>query len=625
MPHKPGIGAIFGIVSEDGVAKQSFPVNLYDRTDGAHVSRQVTDENGGFVFNGLNADTNDYQVVAQDEDNPPYKNAIIRDRIQPVPGYQGANYWGNWRKLAFDLGAEVLFDGSTDEDGNLVPPYCASAVPTCRGAGGTNIVKPVFAPSITPGAPDIPGLDMNGTKLAVRQRQTRYSAADAVDKLHQNPTSLSFEFVADFDNLKPAGESQGRVEWGLSGCRDDRAVETESGYYYSYPIYASFDSSTKEITLFRNNGNGSQSNWRSYLSSLTPDNETPTLSGVCHCVVVINYGLEAFLYVNGEQVAHYALAGTNSYWGMYNSDTYGRNIFVGIIGYEGSSNANYYYGCNGIDGTLGPCAAYPFDLTAENVSDLYNALMVGVTPKATGYMREVLIDRPAFYARLCDPAGTTDTVRTELRPSDLYAGYTSGTVTWQQPSGVAGGNGALFDGASNIRFDSDGAAQFSQYGYVMEFIMQPSNALPAAEETLFMASNTSENRTGIQVTRDVAGKINVTHSASGAENFYFAHVFDDTEAPHHVAVRVDKQAFEATLFIDGTSVETVSLTTSLLDYEVNTDMSTYWHTHVGGVAEDSGVIAPEGAFAGMMAEVAFYSAALSDEAIKRHADARSTP
>lgn len=113
MPHKVGNGAIFGILSEDGVAKTGFPVTLLDRTTGKRVGRQYTDDNGGFVFNGLNTETDDYQVIGQDEDGETYKNAVIRDRIKPVPGYQGATYWGNWRYLANQIGILASYEGQT--------------------------------------------------------------------------------------------------------------------------------------------------------------------------------------------------------------------------------------------------------------------------------------------------------------------------------------------------------------------------------------------------------------------------------------------------------------------------------------------------------------------------------
>jgi len=165
MPHKPGNGAIFGIVSEDGASKPDFPVTLLDRTNGNIVNRRYTDLNGGFVFAGLNPETDDYQVIAQDEDNPPFKNAIIRDRIQPVPGYQGATYYGNWRLKSAEFNTIAFYDGTTINDPDpgygikIISPYPSNNHPVLlEGVSGSSKaeIQPALNASITPGDPSIP-------------------------------------------------------------------------------------------------------------------------------------------------------------------------------------------------------------------------------------------------------------------------------------------------------------------------------------------------------------------------------------------------------------------------------------------------------------------------------------
>ena len=88
MPHRPGVGAIFGVVSENGVAKPGAPVYLLDmRRDmglgnAVLLAKQFTKTDGGFVFNGLDPNYADYAVFTTDEDSSgetdPYKNALIR-------------------------------------------------------------------------------------------------------------------------------------------------------------------------------------------------------------------------------------------------------------------------------------------------------------------------------------------------------------------------------------------------------------------------------------------------------------------------------------------------------------------------------------------------------------------
>ncbi|MFZ4537179.1 hypothetical protein [Propionivibrio sp.] len=97
MPHKPGIGAIFGIVAEDGVAKVDSPVRLYDRTTGQLVRAVTTNVDGGYVFSGLDETTSDYMVLAVDNDGANKKNALVYDYITPMPAAQGESFDGNWQ------------------------------------------------------------------------------------------------------------------------------------------------------------------------------------------------------------------------------------------------------------------------------------------------------------------------------------------------------------------------------------------------------------------------------------------------------------------------------------------------------------------------------------------------
>ena len=162
MGHKAGIGAIFGIVTEEGVVKPDSPVVLLDRENKKIVRRQNTDVNGGFTFNGLNEQEATYMVFATDEDGAEPKNALIQDRILPVPAYSGATLWANWEYVARRDGAMTVWSGDYYEaPGGDIYPYdsqsleMASAYPVpCRleGAGSTGLS--VLAPPA--GAPHIP-------------------------------------------------------------------------------------------------------------------------------------------------------------------------------------------------------------------------------------------------------------------------------------------------------------------------------------------------------------------------------------------------------------------------------------------------------------------------------------
>ena len=78
-----GTGGIYGIVSEDSVALPNRPVYLFERDSFFKVGYTTTDDSGGYGFDGLNINT-EFAVMSVDPSGPPYKNAIIWDRISPI-------------------------------------------------------------------------------------------------------------------------------------------------------------------------------------------------------------------------------------------------------------------------------------------------------------------------------------------------------------------------------------------------------------------------------------------------------------------------------------------------------------------------------------------------------------
>lgn len=78
-----GSGGIYGIVSEDGIARPNRPVYLFERDNFSRVAIAKTDENGGYTFNGLNTQR-EFTLMSVDISGPPFKNAIVWDRIKPI-------------------------------------------------------------------------------------------------------------------------------------------------------------------------------------------------------------------------------------------------------------------------------------------------------------------------------------------------------------------------------------------------------------------------------------------------------------------------------------------------------------------------------------------------------------
>jgi hypothetical protein len=110
-------GAIYGIVSEDGSVYPNRPVFLYDDATGTKIGNTFTDQYGGYAFGGLDI-SRVYTVVSRDFSGPPYKNALIYDRIQPVNAVNAnasPNAFFELRNKAADL---ISFFHITGEDTN---------------------------------------------------------------------------------------------------------------------------------------------------------------------------------------------------------------------------------------------------------------------------------------------------------------------------------------------------------------------------------------------------------------------------------------------------------------------------------------------------------------------------
>ena len=88
-------GAIYGIVSEEGVPKVGTVVALMDHTTMQIIGETVTDQYGGYMFNNLDPEKTNYMLVAVDDDGVEPKNALIKDYVTPIKtanGTLGGNF-----------------------------------------------------------------------------------------------------------------------------------------------------------------------------------------------------------------------------------------------------------------------------------------------------------------------------------------------------------------------------------------------------------------------------------------------------------------------------------------------------------------------------------------------------
>lgn len=624
MPHRPGNGAIFGIVSEDAVSKEDFPVTLIDRSNGKLVSRQMSDHNGGFVFNGLNPDTDDYQVVAQDEDNPPYKNAIIRDRIQPVRGYQGASYNGNWRLKAAEYGALAYFDGTSsmyyDEDDSssgLVHSYGAKAPVYLFNGSGNNSKKPVFYPSITPGDPSTPATDLNNGVLVCHARTNTQNPSTNYFGVNQDPSHTSLELVADFSSLVSAKYDSGSkwVYFGGFNYRDYKNIFSDN--YAVNVIKISYNKESKLLRVYINNG-GNNNHYPLYNGNqhtVINNFDMSSFQGVHHIAATVKYGDKATLYIDGQEVERKGISDLNSSIGRHSSNGYGWPGGVAATGNAGKSTLG---GNTGVSGKVPILAWYSRELTAHEVEDLYKAIMIGTEPQLTGYAKEVYVDRPSIYVRLNEPSGSQK-AKNQVRLDEKFYPEVGSSVSFGHESIVTGGSTAKFTGSKGIRLDNEDASFMTKYGFSIEFIAKPDPELGSVQD-IVRCGDHSSNFTGFVVRILSDGALDIIFkSGGGSETVSFSTIIDTSEM-HHYLFSVDKIKRTACLYIDGLLEEEVSTEAGFLD--VNTSSTETNRRRVFMMGGDiNGTNDASNGYKGLLGEVSSYSNPLSALRAKQHFDA----
>lgn len=624
MPHMPGNGAIFGVISEDGLAKTGFPVSLVDRTTGKLVSRQLSDENGAFAFNGLNQNTNDYQVIGQDEDGETYKNAVIRDRIQPVPGYQGASYWGNWRYAAIQYGVHSFYDGQLahnyleDTLSGTVPSYSAGQAPTFRYCPNTSsgpITKPVMDVSITPGDSSIPATTFDDNTMTAYVMATPFQAGEL--DLLDNPAKTALELVADFSTLSSA---TGWASFAHSFARDTEDPNT--GKYSAHVIGLYYNIPGKYLRIQLNNVGY-------YMLAASNrvnvgDFSMEEYQGVHHVVASAVFGEALNLYIDGVLVHTFSMVGMSPVLGYRSDSSYGRIGGTHIHGeYDrSSSNDQGMHIARGLSGKVALLAWYSNALDDVQVLDLYQSIMVGAEPKLTGFAKEVFANHPTFHVRLNEPTGTTF-VREMLRghTSDVFAGRVYGEPIMLQPSIVVGGNTFGFNGSSSVRFNYSSPSLYNPQGFSVLCVLKPELETPAAAETLLRCTNTSEAYNhGVILERLVNGSLGLVYRAGGVNEQVNFTVPIGTESVCLAAIAVDKVALTASLFINGELVEQMTIVGAYIDRPPSRAANAmFQQAMIGGITSDTGVITSP--YRGLLGELAVLQNPITAQQAKQIFDA----
>lgn len=590
MPHKQGIGAIYGIVTEDSAPARKRIV-LMDRTTLSVVARTVSDENGAYAFAGLNPDTNDYLALAVDDDGAPRKEAICHDYLQPVPAHQGATFWGNWGKRALRDYPVTGWMGTADGGGaihGLTTPIIqeGSAV--------------ALAESITPGAPHLASLDLTAASIAFAARPDNQRTLSA-------PLCVSLEWVF----------ARGENPMGVLATAELSKAPINSCYHSSMLAALHYDPATQRITAHNTENtttNGSRPIWKGWRTLGFAD-----LSGageVVHVVLTIEYGFEARLYVDGALAEVFSLAGQN-----HNITQATACTAAVVFGDIPSNGGNYSNGLTQpATGRTGVFLFYETALPAEAVAARYADLMVGTSPAEMGYAKEILLDAPMYLYRLneADAAGgfadwLTDDV---LRVMQVFSPE---KIATSQAAPVTGQSAAQFNGGA-AKTDFGVMQSASQYELTFDFWLTLSE-LPTAMQYIVANTDTNNNvYSGVSVGAD--GKLTLhTRESSAAKTVTFAPALA-AGVTKHVAVTLDKRSRTACLYLDGALADTQSTTAIQLNAAPLTGNNVS-RTHIGGMVNAAASSAAN-TLRATLSDVALYPRALSASRILAHFSAAST-
>lgn len=418
-----GSGGIYGIVSEDGIARPNRPVYLYERDTFSRIGYATTDENGGYAFNGLNT-SREYLVMSVDPTGPPYRNAIVWDRIKPI------NTKGNiapqsafWAMRARDpdLGAVVAVTDYID----------ATAYDYMNGGqlGGApfqyigNNYPDMDFDSVDAVGGSLKFLKSNRNALTRGRGLFALTGSCIFSKKaeHNQPenyNALTFEYI-----LKSPANGQEPLIATWTGRVDGRNQD----FYYEGSSYQGFGSGptievTDQIVNIRFPLSGRNRGTPKAAYPIVPDQ-------VYHIAISYLQDETIDCYINGVLAGSTAIPAAGRLWGHSMARYDNGYPFNGWDSYEGGRfNAPISWltalhiggtgqGLNtsrsvlsrippGHGGSFAMAAVYGRNMSADEVADLYDSFVNwethGVPTTQSGYAGEVEADTPALYYRMND-------------------------------------------------------------------------------------------------------------------------------------------------------------------------------------------------------------------------------
>ena len=402
--HRPGTGAIFGIVTEDSVVKSGSPVYLYDARRWAGIAQkrllgvQLTRPDGGFAFAGLNPAYKDYMVLASDEDGVEPKNALVQDRVQPIPAHTGSGAFAEWYVRAMRDGAQAGFLAWPVHQDGLGEP-----VP--RGLFGRptrNEAHPFFWPPNPDAPPELPNM------ASLQFNPNGWGPFCVGQMLDSSDTAASLEVIVDLDTI--AQQDGDCIIGGFHACGrtfSDFTMLAVTFYGLSSSSLGSGGMLGVAKLFLRLSPNKTVSaRLTPYTAGRNWDHAETTLgsadlsaySGMVHLVVSFTPSSDVKFFVDGALVHTAVTASAGTTETLQAGD--GRAVF-GVTDRRDATSRTL--NLHERDYLLSLGVYYNQALTAQQAEDHYKALYNNnlISP-VSGYAREVFIDTPHMYWRMDD-------------------------------------------------------------------------------------------------------------------------------------------------------------------------------------------------------------------------------
>lgn len=562
-----GSGGIYGVVSEDGVALPNRPVILFERDTFFKIAFTTTDENGGYAFNSLN-ENREYMVMSYDPSGPPYKNALVWDRIAPINtkgalAPQSAFWARRCRDTAlgptFSLkeyieGTTYNFAGSNilgqSEKRDALPGGYGfdTNLQLNESAGGAlRFIKSNRTPSNTgEGLLLFPGQGLfNGVNLAGQPA---------------NYAALTFEYIF----RAPASSESGLIMvWAGTRDIDDANIHTKDVNYNSACYGAG---PTLEVTPLGALNVRFPLGGRNRTTVRATTSVTP--GTVHHAVISFTQDNELKLYLDGALVQTTNIAASGRLWGhtlgagsiisttaenwdyyytagQYNSAIRRLNA-LHIMGYGNTINnaTTLKNGGPGFGGAVGAVALYGRLFSAAEVTALYaswkNYDTHTVPTTQSGYLGEVEADNPLLHLRMNETITPPIRINTILGQRDFASVY-EGTPQFNK-AGFVTGSTSTNTSTGGLRLDRIDVAG----AFTTEFFCRPSSV--AGTQRLWLSRISSSTTPVMQASLSiVAGvlRLSLTDITNTVTDFTTSVVLA-INTDYHIAVTYDP--FNAKLF-----------------------------------------------------------------------------